>query len=278
MIDRLEDETPSWESVELVDEYWDGPLRGVVQYRGHLHAFDREFSDEQDNFTDFYRLRAVDPEVLLWATEREAIFQRFLAVHDRGEIGREGWGALPNEKTRFNELKERLAASIRVGPDEGIALFGDFRRVGWTHDAFVVRWFDGSSSRLAFPPIVGERLNTPSYHLRHATFAISSLLAATRSLFDASVIAVVDETIAACGRLNPYDFRTGAPSRQEWIDFHTRNDEAGWIVHAAVDRFAQGGEVADLVTSIRSALELLNRRPDGWLGRSDHPTPTIITG
>ncbi len=52
----------TWECVYTVSEYYDGPRRGVADFRGRPHVYESQFSDLQDGYTDRFLLTEIDSE------------------------------------------------------------------------------------------------------------------------------------------------------------------------------------------------------------------------
>ena len=58
-----------WEQFILVSDHWDGPMRGIVPYRGYPHLFCCPFDDDAQDFPDFYCLSPLPSEYFAQTTE-----------------------------------------------------------------------------------------------------------------------------------------------------------------------------------------------------------------
>ncbi|MBS1992051.1 MAG: hypothetical protein JSS83_16125 [Cyanobacteria bacterium SZAS LIN-3] len=91
----------------VVSELWDGPVTGVVFYRGYPHIFRRQFDDVNDELLDVYCLSPLAEDLLPIAEEVYSLAQRARkSESDVTEI----------EQARFLELRSKLV-DLEVAAD-----------------------------------------------------------------------------------------------------------------------------------------------------------------
>jgi hypothetical protein len=59
----------AWERLYTVNDYHDGPLLGVADYKGTPHIYEAEFSSEDDEYTGRFRLAKIEPQLLALVME-----------------------------------------------------------------------------------------------------------------------------------------------------------------------------------------------------------------
>jgi hypothetical protein len=55
-----EDLKPGYEAVFTVPDYYDGPCRGVANYKGKPHLYDCIFDGEKGNYSEQFWLTPID--------------------------------------------------------------------------------------------------------------------------------------------------------------------------------------------------------------------------
>jgi len=93
------------EPVHTVDDYFDQPLRGIADFDGKPHCYEREFDEVTDEYTDIYRLAPVSESVFKLAVEKSQIFDRWLEAFQAGTTTLDTHPALPPERSRYEELQ-----------------------------------------------------------------------------------------------------------------------------------------------------------------------------
>jgi hypothetical protein len=59
--------TENWDRVYTVNEYYDGPKLGVADYHGKPHIYQKQFSEEDDEYTDRFLLTDIDRSCSCWS-------------------------------------------------------------------------------------------------------------------------------------------------------------------------------------------------------------------
>lgn len=115
------------EPVHTMADYYDGPRSGAADYLGAPHWYRSVYLDGPawDPDEDRFELTPLTPEVLAAEVEGDAIFRRWDAQHRAGLIAWDGddetFGALPEERARAAELRDRRDAYLAATPPSVLA-------------------------------------------------------------------------------------------------------------------------------------------------------------
>ena len=110
------------ERVYTVVDYFDGPRRGIADYRGQPHLYEAD----AEGGTDRFRLYPVSPVVLQAALEDWEIWRRWERAFHEGRVPLSTHPALPEDRVRHHELVTILAANLRIDPSSAIRASGEF--------------------------------------------------------------------------------------------------------------------------------------------------------
>jgi hypothetical protein len=130
----------TWERVFTVNDYYDGPRRGVADFRGKPHVYESQFSDAEAEYTDRFLLMEIESELFQLVLEDWAIWLRWHAAYQRGDVSDNTHPALPEDRKRHEELKQLVGSRLCAEPSKSVAMGAKFRSVtkGW--DSFEVQW------------------------------------------------------------------------------------------------------------------------------------------
>lgn len=141
----IDDDNDRFERVYTMTDYYDGPRRGLANYRGRPHAYSSPFEHWKDAYADLYELRPVDEDTLRLALEDWEIWLRWEAAYKAGEVDPGTHPALAIDRARHDEiapiLEARLAAlpapirvrgTFRPAPGHSTAGGGRWMEVQWT--------------------------------------------------------------------------------------------------------------------------------------------------
>jgi len=139
---------PMYEIVHTLTDWYDGPRRGIADYRGRPHLFESEWSDAEDLDADTFLLMPVDADTLALALEDWAIWRRWETACHQGETTQQTHPALPEERSRHEELERLLDGRLSVDPARAVRASAEFRArhdpewsgYGWR--PLEVRWSD----------------------------------------------------------------------------------------------------------------------------------------
>lgn len=59
----------AWERVLTVNDFWDGPRRGIAEVSGRPHINESPFNDRKDDFEEFFWGQPIDVELLALVLE-----------------------------------------------------------------------------------------------------------------------------------------------------------------------------------------------------------------
>ncbi len=134
----------SYDRVYTVTDFWDRPRVGIADFCGQPHVYQSQFDDGADDWSDVYILRPIDSETLNLALEDWAIYLRWEAAFQAGQIGLETHPALPSERPRHEALQGFLQPRLNIETGPAIRVHGEFKRVSaaeqQTGDELVVYW------------------------------------------------------------------------------------------------------------------------------------------
>ncbi len=128
----------SWQRILTQNEYYDGPVFGIAEFRGVPHVYERQWDPALDEYGEFFLLSPIEPDLLDLLMEDWEIWLRWDAAFKRGEADEKSHPALPDEQGRHQEIQELIGdrlESKRRGP---IKQFANLKivdrewRVMWT--------------------------------------------------------------------------------------------------------------------------------------------------
>jgi hypothetical protein len=130
----------AWERVHTVNDYYDGPRRGVAEFHGKPHVYESQFSDIADDYTDRFLLMEIDSELFKLALEDWTIWLRWHAAYQRGEASLDTHPARPVDRSRHEMLAQLVGNRLCAEPSRSAVMAAEFRNVvgGW--DSFEVQW------------------------------------------------------------------------------------------------------------------------------------------
>jgi hypothetical protein len=132
----------NWQRILTENEYYDGPVFGIAEFRGAPHVYERQWDPALDEYGEFFLLSPIEPDLLDLVMEDWEIWLRWDAVFKRGEAGEESHPALPDERVRHLEIQELIGdrlESKRGGPIKQFANLKYADRECW------VMWSDTPS-------------------------------------------------------------------------------------------------------------------------------------
>lgn len=101
-------------------DFYDGPRRGIADFRGVPHLFESTFANIGNvpgNEQDVFRLSPVASEVFQLAIEDWSIWIRWETALRRGETAPETHPALPIDRARHHELESLLSVMLVIDED-----------------------------------------------------------------------------------------------------------------------------------------------------------------
>jgi hypothetical protein len=118
---------PGFERVHTVPDYWDGPRRGVAHFEGRPHLYESDWEDRNGNHSFTFLLSPVDPRLFGLALEAWAIWRRWETAFHQGLTTKDTHPALPDERSRCEELREILERELKIDERNCVRAEGEFR-------------------------------------------------------------------------------------------------------------------------------------------------------
>ncbi|HLW53017.1 MAG TPA: hypothetical protein VKW06_09240 [Candidatus Angelobacter sp.] len=136
---------PGYEEVFTVTDYWDGPRKGVANFKGLPHFYDSIFDGAKDEYSDLYQLTPISQDVFELVKEDWAIWKRWKSAFDSGMTNLETHPALPQDRPRRHEIRAILDSALQTRTGASTIQRGLFERIGNTVHrkgvrTFQVRW------------------------------------------------------------------------------------------------------------------------------------------
>ena len=113
----------------------------IANYQSCPHLFESEWRDIDSDDTDTFLLSPVDEATFHLALEDWAIWLRLQSTYDQGHVLQDTHPALPEERTRHEELQHLLEERLVVDSASAVRKAAEFRTQG---DTLEVQWIDGS--------------------------------------------------------------------------------------------------------------------------------------
>ena len=140
-----------WDTVHTMTDFWDGPVRGIADFGGTPHLYERQFDQaDDDDRADVYLLTPVDAETFALAMEDWVIWRRLETAFHAGRLTfeqfRQTHPALPEDRPRHEHVGPLLEARLRTDPGRAVRVRGEFRRrddpewSGLGRPSLEVRW------------------------------------------------------------------------------------------------------------------------------------------
>lgn len=115
-----------YETVFTVTDYYDRPRKGLANYQGKPHFYECVFDENQDEYSDQYRLTPVDEETFRLAMEDWEIWRRWEIAFHTGKADTNSHPALPEDLPRHQELRRILDPALVTDPRRAVTRIGKF--------------------------------------------------------------------------------------------------------------------------------------------------------
>jgi hypothetical protein len=121
---------PGYEEVFTVVDYYDGPRKGVANFRGQPHFYDCIFDDAKGEYSDLYHLTPLSERLFDLAKEDWDIWQRWETAFHSGKATVESHPALPQDRARHEEIRAILDSELTTNVAVSVTQRGSFERLG----------------------------------------------------------------------------------------------------------------------------------------------------
>jgi len=134
-----------FEPVHTMTDYYDGPRRGIADYRGRPHLYESRWSDTDTDQEDTFLLMPISAETFELALEDWAIWRRWEIAFHEGRTSVDTHPALPEDRTRYDEIKQELNRRLVMDESQAICAKATFQAIeqvksepGWK--PLIVEW------------------------------------------------------------------------------------------------------------------------------------------
>jgi hypothetical protein len=121
---------PGYEEAFTVMDYYDGPRKGVANFRGQPHFYDCIFDERNDEYSDLYHLTPLSQRIFELAKEDWAIWKKWESAFHSGKATVESHPALPQDRARHEEIRAILDSSLTTNAAVCVTQHGSFERLG----------------------------------------------------------------------------------------------------------------------------------------------------
>jgi hypothetical protein len=126
--------------VLTVNDFYDLPRVGIAELNGVPHIYEGIFDESLDEYSDTYYLSPIDQDLLLLALEDWEIWIRWQRDFNAGKITLKSHPALPEDRSRHEEIRGNIGDRFRTDPLNRILVKGSFKRLKPGRNDFVVEW------------------------------------------------------------------------------------------------------------------------------------------
>jgi hypothetical protein len=131
-----------FQRVHTMTDYYDGPRGGIADFAGKPHLYASVFDDAEDVWMKTFLLMPIEEEAFALALEDWRIWRRWETAFHAGKASQDTHPALPEDRTRHEELKRLLGSRLKINPTLATKALGEFRRSSHDSEGYVleVRW------------------------------------------------------------------------------------------------------------------------------------------
>jgi hypothetical protein len=115
-----------FELVFTVEDYYDGPRKGIANYQGRPHFYECIFDEKKQNYSNRFQLTPLDQNSFEIALEAWEIWRRWEMAFSQGETTLDTHPALPHEAARCSQLQKILEPLLVTDVKKAILRTGYF--------------------------------------------------------------------------------------------------------------------------------------------------------
>ena len=104
---------PGYEYVFTVTEYYDGPRKGIANFKGLPHSYECVSDQDKDEYSDLYRLTLISDTSFELAKEDWAIRKKWETAFHLGKATLESHPVLPQDRARHQQLRQKRASRTK---------------------------------------------------------------------------------------------------------------------------------------------------------------------
>jgi hypothetical protein len=116
-----------FERVHAIWDFFEGPRSGVADYGGEPHHFINEFDDDNDDYTDKFTLRRIDPATFDLIVKQWTIWRTWELAFHKGQRDKSSHPALPGQDETYAQLGIEIKTEIDTLTTTAIEATATFR-------------------------------------------------------------------------------------------------------------------------------------------------------
>jgi hypothetical protein len=118
-----------YELVFTVEEFYDGPRKGVANYLGQPHYYDCIFSADE-GYSELYRLTPINQRTFDHAVEAWEIWRKWEFAYHTKKVNLKSHPALRADTTKYKKMCRMLDSALKTNPAISITRKGHFAVIG----------------------------------------------------------------------------------------------------------------------------------------------------
>ena len=111
-------------------DYYDGPRKGVANFRGQPYFYHCIFDDAKGEYSDLYHLTPLSQRIFELAKEDWDIWKRWEAAFHSGKATAQSRPALSQDRSRHEEMRVILDSALTTNAAVCVSQRGSFERLG----------------------------------------------------------------------------------------------------------------------------------------------------
>ena len=129
-----------YEKVHTVNDYWDGPLIGVADYKGKPHRFELIFDENEDDYSTEYELQQISETEFKLIIQSWNLWIKWKNKKDRTKDEQNSHPVLPEDRKEYEKIVAKLKVLTETNKFPIFKVKGYFNRIGPEHHDFEVHW------------------------------------------------------------------------------------------------------------------------------------------
>jgi uncharacterized protein involved in tellurium resistance len=129
-----------YEKVHTVNDYWDGPIEGVADFRGKPHKFKLLFDENEDDYSTDYELQKISTKEFDLILQSWSLWIKWNDKKNKTKEEFDSHPILPSDKEECEKIDAQLKKLAESNDSNKFKIKGFFNRFGSEHHDFEVKW------------------------------------------------------------------------------------------------------------------------------------------
>jgi hypothetical protein len=129
-----------YEKVHTVNDYWDGPIEGVADFRGKPHKFKLLFDENEDDYSTDYELQKISTKEFDLILQSWSLWIKWNDKKNKTKEEFDSHPILPSDKEECEKIDAQLKKLAESNDSNKFKIKGFFNRFGSEHHDFEVNW------------------------------------------------------------------------------------------------------------------------------------------